>query len=175
MELKGEEIVNRVASSSLITFDLEDLYTPGERVEFDIAPQLHQGLILREKEFRDFVKTRDWSEYNGKLVAVNCSADAVVPTWAYMLVAIALSPFARHIIFGSLEELEIDLFRKKLETVNWLDYKDSKVVIKGCSKVNVPTTLYLEVASKLTPLVSSLMFGEPCSTVPLFKRNISKK
>jgi hypothetical protein len=175
MELKGDEIVNRVASSSLITFDLEDFYTPGERVEFDIAPQLYQALILREKEFRDFVKTNSWSEYKGKLVAVKCSADAVVPTWAYMLVAIALSPFATHTIFGSLEELEIDLFRKKLEAVNWLDYKDSKVVVKGCSKVNVPTTLYVEVANKLTPLVSSLMFGEPCSTVPLFKRNIVKK
>lgn len=175
MELKGEEIVNRVASSSLITFDLEDLYTPGERVEFDIAPHLYQGLILREKEFRDFVKTNDWAQYTDRLVAVKCSADAVVPTWAYMLVAIALSPFSRHLIFGSLEELEIDLFRKRLEKINWLDYKDTKVVVKGCSKVNVPTTLYVEVASKLTPLVSSLMFGEPCSTVPLFKRNNSKK
>jgi hypothetical protein len=175
MDLKDEEIVNRVASSSLITFDLEEFYTPGERIEFDIAPQLYQELILREKEFRDFVRTNDWAQYDGKLVAVKCSADAIVPTWAYMLVAIALTPFARHLIFGSLEELEIDLFRKKLETVNWLDYKGSKVVVKGCSKVNVPVTLYVEVANKLTPLVSSLMFGEPCSTVPLFKRGNSKK
>jgi hypothetical protein len=108
MEVNGEEIVNRVASSSLVTFDLENFYIQGERVGFDIASQLYQGLILREKEFREFVKANDWSVFNNKLVAINCSADAIVPTWAYMLLGIAVAPHARHVVFGSLEELEID-------------------------------------------------------------------
>jgi hypothetical protein len=170
MEVKGEEIVNRVTSSSLVTFDLEKFYVQGDRVGFDIASQLYQGLILREKEFREFVKANDWSVYKDKLIAINCSADAIVPTWAYMLLGIALGPYARHIVFGTPEELEIDLFRTQLRSVNWSDYQDAKVVVKGCSKVDVPTTLYVEVTNKLLPFASSIMFGEPCSTVPLYKK-----
>ena len=170
MEVNGEEIVNRVASSSLVTFDLEKFYSKGERVGFDIASQLYQGLILREKEFREFVKANDWSVFQNKFVAINCSVDAIVPTWAYMLVGISLAPYARHVVFGTIEELETDLFRKELQSVNWSEYQDAKVVVKGCSKVNVPTTLYVEVTNKLVPFASSIMFGEPCSTVPLYKK-----
>jgi hypothetical protein len=165
-----DQIVNRVAASSLVTFDLEKFYTPGERVVLDIKGQLYHELILREKDFRDYIKTHDWSSYRGKFVAISCSADAVIPTWAYMLVAIALEPFAAKVIFGNLEELEIELFRERLAAVNWDEFSGEKVVVKGCSKINVPVALYVDVISKLKPRAASLMFGEPCSTVPLFKK-----
>ncbi|MBS1505839.1 MAG: DUF2480 family protein [Bacteroidetes bacterium] len=165
-----EQIVNRVAASNLITFDLEELYPVGDRVSFDIKDLLFQGLILKEKDFRDFIKNHDWAQYTGKHVAVTCTADAIVPTWAFMVVAVALKPFASTVFFGSPDELENHLFMKKLDQVDWNKFLDAKVVVKGCSKVNVPVSAYVEVANRLQPLVSSLMFGEPCSTVPLFKR-----
>jgi hypothetical protein len=164
------EIVNRVASSALVSFDLEEHYQQGDRVLLDIKDQLFQGLILKEKDFRNYIKNNDWSQYQNKFVAITCSADAIVPTWAYMLLSIALEPFSNEIVFGSLEELEIQLFRYALNKINWLEYKDKKVVIKGCSKVNVPVAIYVEATNKLKPLASSIMFGEPCSTVPLYKR-----
>jgi len=165
-----KEIINRVASSSLITFDLEDYYQAGERVVIDIKDQLFQGIILKEKNFRDFLKSNDWSQYKDKFVAITCSADAIVPVWAYMLLGISLEPYARQVVFGSPEELEIEIFRSVLNKVDWAKYKDSKIVVKGCSKVNVPSAIYVEVANKLRPFVSSLMFGEACSTVPLYKK-----
>lgn len=165
-----EQIVNRVAASNLITFDLEELYPAGDRVLFDVKDLLFQGLILKEKEFRDFVKNHDWSQYSGKHVAVACSADAIVPTWAFMVVAVALRPFAATVFFGTLDELETHLFRQRLDQVDWNKFSEAKVVVKGCSKVNVPVSAYVEVVNHLQPIVSSLMFGEPCSTVPLFKR-----
>jgi hypothetical protein len=168
-----EEIINRVSTSSLITFDLEELYQPGDRVLLDIKDQLFQGLILREKDFRDFIKAHDWSQYQNKFVAIQCSADAIVPTWAYMLLSIALKDFARRIVFGTLNELESQLYYDTLSSIDWSIYKDAKVVIKGCSKVNVPVSAYVEVTSKLKSLAASLMFGEPCSTVPLYKRSKS--
>ncbi len=164
------EIINRVSSSSLVSFDLEEYYQPGERVLIDIKDQLFQELILREKDFRNYIKTHDWSQYKDKFVAIHCSADAIVPTWAYMLLAIALEPYSKQIVFGLLENLEEQLFRTALSKVDWLNYKDAKVVIKGCSKVNVPVSIYVEATNRLKPIASSLMFGEPCSTVPLYKR-----
>jgi hypothetical protein len=165
-----DQIINRVANSSLLTFDLEDYFVPGERVPLDIKDQLFEGLILREKDFRDFIRTNPWDKFQGKFVAIHCSVDAIVPTWAYMLLAIALEPFARKVVFGTLEELEVAIFQDSLKNVDWSQFKDSKVVIKGCSKVNVPVAMYVEVANKLRPFVSSIMYGEPCSTVPLFKK-----
>jgi hypothetical protein len=165
-----QQIVNKVANSALITFNLEDYYEPGDRVLIDIKDQLYQGLLLREKDFRDFIRNHDWTQYKNSFVAVTCSTDAIVPTWAYMLLSIALNPFAKKIIFGSLVDLEIELFRSALRKINWSEFKDAKVVIKGCSKVDVPVAIYLEATNQLKPLVNSLMFGEPCSTVPLFKR-----
>lgn len=166
-----EQIINKVANSSLITFNLEDYYEHGERVLLDIKDQLYEGLLLREKDFRDFIKTHDWAAYENKLVAITCSTDAIVPTWAYMLLASALQPFARRVVFGSLQDLEIENYRNTLSKISWSDYADAKVVIKGCSKVDVPVAIYVEVINLLRPYASSLMFGEPCSTVPLFKRS----
>jgi hypothetical protein len=165
-----DEIINRVTASNLITFDLEALYSPGERVLFDIKDLLFQGLILKEKDFRDFIKQRDWSEFKGKQVAITCSADAIVPTWAFMLLATVLQPFAQNVIFGSLEDLEKTLFLQKLNLVDWKKFANEKVVIKGCSKVEVPVAAYVEAVNRLRPLASSIMFGEACSTVPLFKQ-----
>lgn len=164
-------IVNRVASSSIRTFDLEELFVPGERVLFDIKDQLYQGVILREKEFRDFIRIHNWPGYAGKFVAVTCSADAIVPTWAYMLLASVLEPHALGIAFGDLEDLEVKIFLDRLATVDWQHYKDAKVVIKGCSKVTVPTAAYVEATRRLRPIAASIMFGEPCSTVPVFKKS----
>ncbi|HEX6223831.1 MAG TPA: DUF2480 family protein [Chryseolinea sp.] len=166
-----EQIINKVANSALITFNLEDYYEPGERILLDIKDQLYEGLILREKDFRDFIKNHDWTEYQDKFVAITCSADAIVPTWAYMLLAIALKPFAKRLIFGSLQELEIENFRQALSKIKWSDFKDAKVVVKGCSKVDVPVAIYVDVVNQLRPYAASLMFGEPCSTVPLFKKS----
>jgi hypothetical protein len=166
----NEQIVNKVASSSLVTFDLEKYFEPGERILLDIKEQLYEGLVLREKDFRAFIKNHDWSKYENKLVAITCSTDAIVPTWAYMLLAIALKPYASRVFFGSLLELEIDIYREALNNIEWSSFKDAKVVIKGCSKVEVPVAIYVYVVNKLLPYASSLMFGEPCSTVPLFKR-----
>lgn len=167
--MKEDEIVNRVSSSSLVTFDLETYYTAGERVLLDIKDQLYQGLILKEKDFRLFIKNHDWSAYNNKFVAITCSADAIVPTWAFMLVAIALEGHAPKVVFGNLDDLEIELFRVSLNEVKWSDFANAKVVIKGCSKINVPTALYVDVIARIKPFAATLMFGEPCSTVPLYK------
>jgi hypothetical protein len=165
-----DQIINRVAGSALVTFDLEEYYQPGERVLLDIKPWLFQELIVKEKEFRDFVRNHDWSQYQDKFLAITCSADAIVPHWAYMLVTIAAGPFAKHVVLGTLEELETDLFRRALAAVEWSQFKGAKVVVKGCSKVSVPTAVYVDVTRELKPLVASLMFGEPCSTVPLYKK-----
>ena len=164
------QIINKVAKSALQTLDLEEFYVPGERIVFDLKDHLHQGLILKEKDFREFIKSNDWSTYTGKHVAIQCTADAIVPTWAYMLLSVALRPFAKTIIFGSLEELEVQLFKDALGKVDWNIYQDGKVVIKGCSTVNVPVATYVEVTNRLRPIATSIMFGEPCSTVPIFKK-----
>jgi hypothetical protein len=170
MQEPQDQIVNRVTNSSLVTFDLEDYFVPGVRVQLDIKDQLYEGLILKEKDFREFIKGNRWEEFQDKFVAIHCSVDAIVPTWAYMLLAIAMEPFARKVVFGTLEELEVAIFQDSLKSVDWASFKDSKVVIKGCSKVNVPVAMYVDVVNKLRPYVSGIMYGEPCSTVPLFKK-----
>lgn len=164
------EIVNRVVNSGLITFDLEDYYHQGERVVYDLKDNLFMGMILKEKDFREFLKTNDWSVYAGKNVAITCSEDAIIPTWAYMLLQIYLEPHANMVIFGTLEDLENKLYEAALSKVNFQDFQDKRVVIKGCSKVSVPTYAYVELTRRLKPYAQSLMFGEPCSTVPLYKR-----
>ena len=165
-----EEIVNRVAKSGLVSLDLETYYHHGERVVYDLKDNLFMGMILKEKDFREFLKTHDWSQYAGKNVAIICSEDAVVPTWAYMLLALHLSPQAHTLVFGSLLELENKLFFEALSQINPEDFRDARVVVKGCSKYPVPTAAYVEITQKLLPVVQSLLFGEPCSTVPLYKR-----
>lgn len=165
-----ENIVNKVAQSGLISFDLAELYPRGERVLYDIKDNLFHGLILREKDFREFVKEHDWSSYSAKYVAIICSADAVVPTWAYMLLASKLAPYASSVIFGDLDILETLLFQQALDQLDLEIYRDQRVVIKGCGDIAVPTSAYVQLTSKLTGIVKSIMYGEPCSTVPIYKR-----
>lgn len=165
------EIVNRVANSAIKSFDLEELFQPGERVLLDIKDQLYQGLVLKEKDFRNFIRSHDWAQYQNQFVAITCSEDAIVPTWAYMLITSALEPFAPTIVFGDLEDLESKLFFESLSRIDWRQFQDEKVVIKGCSKVSVPTAAYVEATRLLRPYAASIMFGEPCSTVPVYKRS----
>lgn len=166
----SEEIINRVANSGLITFDLEVYYPKGERASIDLKDLLYKGLILREKDIREFAETEDWSKYLNKLVTVFCSTDAVIPTWAFMLIGTKLQPFAARIFYGNPEALELQLYMEALSNINPEDFKDARVVVKGCGDLPVPVGAYLEITRLLTPVVKSLMFGEPCSTVPIYKR-----
>lgn len=163
-------IINKVALSGIITIDLEEFYPQGERVLFDIKDLLFQGLILREKDFREFVKNEDWSKYKNKYVALICSADAIVPTWAYMLLATQLEPYVKKVVFGNLEILETILYNEILGNLNINDYKDARIVIKGCGHLPVPKAAYVEIARLLRPVAKSIMYGEACSTVPLYKQ-----
>lgn len=166
------EIVNRVAGSGLVSLDLEAYYHPGERVQYDLKDNLYMGLILREKEFRAFLKEHDWSRYRGKNVAITCTEDAIIPTWAYMLLTLQLQPYAHMIVFGTLADLEEKLYFDAIAAIKPENYQNARVVVKGCSKVPVPTAAYVELTRVLQPVVQSLLFGEPCSTVPLYKRSI---
>lgn len=164
------EIVNRVATSGIVSLDLEDLYHPGERVLYDLKDNLFMGMILREKDFREFLKSHDWTQYTGKNVAITCSEDAIIPTWAYMLLATHLQPYVNELAFGSLENLEEALYDKAINQLDISEFEGKKVVVKGCSKVDVPMSAYMTVSRLLKPVVQSLMFGEPCSTVPVYKK-----
>ncbi len=166
----AEEIINRVANSKLVTIDLEDYYPKGQRVLFDIKDWLFQELILKESDFRTFVKEHDWSQYQDQYVAITCSTDAIIPAWAFMLVSIALKPYAKYNITGNLEDLETALYHDIIEELNLTDYEDKPVIIKGCSKKPVPLAAYSMITNKLKPVAKSIMFGEACSNVPLFKR-----
>jgi hypothetical protein len=165
-----DEIINKVSQSGLITIDLEEYYPAGERVLFDIKDHLFQGLILREKDFREFIKNEDWSKYKDKYVALTCSADAIVPTWAYMLLATHLEPVAKRVIFGNLETLETILYNEILSKINTADYADARIVIKGCGNLPVPKAAFVQITNILRPIAKSIMYGEPCSTVPLYKK-----
>jgi hypothetical protein len=165
-----KEIINRVDQSGLTEFNLEDLYPKGTRSVIDVKENLFQGLILREKDFREFVKNEEWSKYKDQFVAITCTADAIVPTWAYMLLATALEPFAKKIVFGDLKTLETILFHEALSKIHPEDYRDKRVVIKGCSNLPVPESAYVELTRLLNPVAKSIMYGEPCSTVPIMKR-----
>ncbi len=165
-----EEITNKVANSGLITIDLGEMYPQGERVVIDIKPQLFKQLILREKDFREFISTNDWLQYKDKYVALTCTADAIIPDWTWMLLASALEPFAKKIVFGDLEKLETVLFEESLSHFDAEQFRDARVVVKGCGDKPVPKTAYIELVRKLQPVVKSIMYGEPCSTVPVYKR-----
>lgn len=164
------DIVNKVAQSGLITIDLEDMYPEGDRVLFDISHLLFEGLLLREKDFREFIAQHEWSGYASKHVALYCSTDAIIPRWAWMLLATALSPFARTIVVGDLESLESHLYMEVLRNINPEDYRDQRVVIKGCSNKPVPAQAYARLTEILRPIAKSILYGEPCSTVPVYKR-----
>lgn len=166
----AEEIVNRVANSKLITIDLEDLYPQGQRILFDIKDWLLEGLVLREKEFRASAKAHDWSQYQGTYVALTCSTDAIIPGWAFMLLTTYLSPVAKKVVTGDLEMLETMIYSEILQDLDLSPYQDLPVIVKGCSRKPVPKNAYLQLISKLQPVAKSIMYGEACSSVPLFKR-----
>jgi len=164
------EIINRIAKSPIVTIDLEQFYVAGERVSFDLQGYLYQGLVLREKEFRESLKNLDWEKFRGKHVAVYCSVDAIVPSWAYMLVMTYLQGVCREMVVGDLEALEQYLFQKSLQSIDPSEYSDRPVVVKGCSKVVVPLYAYGEIVRILMGSARSIMYGEPCSTVPIYKK-----
>jgi len=167
----ADEIINKVAQSGIVTIDLEEYYPEGKRVILDIKPLLFQELILKEKDFRDHLKNEDWSKYQDCYVAITCSNDAIVPTWAYMLLTLSLEPFAKKIVFGTLETLETVLYQEIIDKMDVLKYKDARIVIKGCGDKAVTISAYVALAKKLKPLAKSIMYGEPCSTVPLYKQS----
>lgn len=164
------EIVNRVAASKLVTIDLEEFYPPGERVVIDLKDWLYEGLVLREKDFRSAVKAHDWSVYEGKYAAVLCSTDAIIPSWAYLLVTISLAPYVKKVVIGSLQLLESQLYQSIIESLPLESYKGRPIIIKGCSEKNIPETAYASLVTHLLPVAGSLMYGEACSSVPLFKK-----
>ena len=167
---KEEEIINRVANSVLQVFDLEDYYPEGERVGLDISGWLWEGFVLREKEFRDTLKNHNWEQYNGKFISLYCSTDAIVPAWAYMLITTYLQPFAKNIIQGRDEDINIQLYQEILNNLDYSEYEGKPVIIKGCSRKPVPQEAYVMATQKLMLVAKSLMFGEACSSVPLYKK-----
>lgn len=166
----SEALVNKVAESGLISFDLEEYYPKGTIKLFDLKDYLFMGLILKEKDFRAALQTTDWDAYKDAHVAITCSADAIIPMWAYMLVASYLQPFAKDVVFGDEQKLISTLLLKNLDAVKGEEYTDKRVVVKGCGDVAIPETAYVEITNKLRPFAKSIMYGEPCSTVPIYKK-----
>ena len=163
-------LVNRVANSGLVTIDLEAFYPEGAVVGFDLKDHLFMGLILKEKEFREALKAHDWAQYAGKNLAVYCSADAIIPMWAYMLVAAHAAAHARDVALCTPDQFVETAYLKTLATLDPNDYAGKRLVIKGCSDKPVPPSAYLEITRRLQPVAQSILFGEPCSTVPVFKK-----
>lgn len=163
-------IINRVANSKLVTINLEDYYPDGKRVLFDIKEWLFQELVLKEKDFRDYIKNHDWNQYKNQYVAITCSADAIIPDWAFMLLVVNLEPFVEKCHIGSLEDLETSIYQDIINTIDGTIYQDKPVIIKGCSNKPVPINAYVLITNKLKPYAKSIMYGEACSFVPLFKR-----
>lgn len=165
-----DEIVNKVANSALEVFDLEDFYPKENRSEIDISQWLLEGILLKEKEFRAQLNQYNWAQYQGQNVAVFCSTDAIVPAWAAVLVAIQLAPFAKKIISGTFEDLDSALFQELLSKIDYSVYEGKSVILKGCSKKPVPMSAYVLAAQFLQPFAKSIMYGEACSAVPLYKK-----
>ena len=163
-------IINKVSESALTTLDLAEYYPKDEIAVFDLKDHLFMGLILKEKDFRATLQTYDWIQYQGKIVAVTCSADAIIPVWAYMLVASNLQPVAKEVFFGNEKSVLSNLLLKNLSAIDGEAYVDKRIVVKGCGDVEIPEAAYVEITRKLRPFVKSIMYGEPCSTVPIYKR-----
>ncbi|MBR9845211.1 MAG: DUF2480 family protein [Algicola sp.] len=166
----ADDIINRVALSKLVVIDLEDYYPQGKRVLFDIKDWLFEGFVLREKEFRQHVAQHDWAQYRDQYVALTCSTDAIVPAWAYMLITIELATYSRKTVIGDLDLLETSIYQ---DIINGLDvnvYQDKSLIIKGCSNKPVPDNAYVLLSETLQPVAKSIMYGEACSSVPLFKK-----
>lgn len=166
----SEEIVNKVANSALEVFDLEDYYPKGIRTQIDISQWLYEGFLLREKDFREALKNHDWSQYQDHLVAIYCSTEAIIPAWANILVTSYLVPFVRRAVLGTVSDLESSLYQDILSKVDYSNYQDKPIILKGCSKKPVPESAYILAIQYLQPVAKSIMYGEACSAVPLFKR-----
>lgn len=166
----SEAIVNKVASSGLITLNLEDFLSKEEAMVFDLKDHLFMGLILKEKDFREALKNLDWSVYADKNVAITCSADAIIPLWAYMLVTTYLQPVAHTIYVGTAEELQKHLLLQNISAISVTEYADQRIVVKGCGDIPIGAFAYAEITKVLLPVVKSIMYGEPCSTVPIYKK-----
>ena len=166
----SEEIINRVENSNLIQVSLDEFYPKGERILFDIKGFLKEEIILVEKEFRDKVKNTNWEGYQGQYVGVVCSVDAIVPLWAFMLIASQLEPFAKKVIYGNREDLEKAIFSDVFSGIDFNDYKDRSVILKGCGKYPIPESVVVDFSIKLQKVAKNIMFGEACSTVPLYKK-----
>lgn len=166
--------VNKVAESGIVTINLEDFFPEQEIAVFDMKDYLFMGLILKEKDFREALKVLDIQQFAGKDVALTCSADAIVPMWAYMLVASALQPVARNVFFGDKDSVSNKILIKNIDGIEAADYVDKRIVIKGCGELPISEEAYMEVTKKLRPVAKSIMYGEPCSTVPVFKKAVAK-
>lgn len=166
----AEEIINRVANSKLVVVDLEDFYPSGKRIVFDIKDWLFEGFVLREKDFRQQVSLHDWTQYKDTYVALTCSSDAIIPAWAYMLLAMHLESYSKKTVIGNLEQLETSLYQTIIENLDVTSFKGQPIIIKGCSNKPVPSNAYILLSQKLKPIAKSIMYGEACSSVPLFKR-----
>ncbi|GFZ89395.1 hypothetical protein GCM10011531_21160 [Aquaticitalea lipolytica] len=166
----ADEIINRVANSKLIVVDLEDYYPKGERTLFDIKDWLYEELVLREKDFRDYVSKHNWEQYQDHYVALTCTSDAIVPAWAFMLVTMQLQPYAKRIIIGDLQQLETSIYQDIIQNLDTNSFLDKPLIIKGCSNKPVPENAYILLSQKLKPIAKSIMYGEACSSVPLYKK-----
>lgn len=164
------EIVNRVSNSKLVVVDLEDYYPKGRRTVVDIKEWLYEELVLREKDFREQAKQHDWSQYQDDFVALTCTSDAIVPAWAFMLLTMELQPYAKKITLGSLEQLETSIYQEIIQNLDVSEFEDKPLIIKGCSNKPVPANAYIFLSQKLLPFAKSIMYGEACSSVPLYKR-----
>jgi len=167
--MKGE-IVNKVAESKLITFDLESQYPKEEKLLFDIKDWLEKGFILKEKEFRQLAKNHNWEQYKNKFVAIFCSSDAILPSWAFMLLTTYLIPFAKKIVRGNLEDLDNAIFLEVINNMPLEKFKDSAIIIAGCSEKKISDNVFVQLIQKIQPVAKSVFYGEACSSVPLFKR-----
>lgn len=165
-----DEIINKVANSTLEVFDLEDYYPKGIRTQIDISQWLLEGFLLKEKDFREGLKNHDWSQYENHYVAIHCATDAIIPAWATILVTVYLAPFAKKVIAGSLSDLETSLYQEILPALDYSKYQDKSVILKGCSKKPVPESAYILAIQKLQVYAKSIMYGEACSAVPLYKK-----
>ncbi len=168
--MSDDLMINKVAESGLITIDLEDYYPKEEVAVFDMKDHLFMGLILKEKDFREALKNLDFSSYQNKNVAITCTADAVIPMWAYMLVASVLQPTAKEVLFGTAEEAKTQLLLNNISKISVAEYTDKRVVIKGCGEKPIGESAYLQATKLLRPVAKSIMYGEPCSTVPIYKK-----
>jgi hypothetical protein len=165
-----DEIVNKVANSVLEVFDLEEYYSKGARTQIDISQWLYEGIVLKEKDFREALKNHDWSQYENHFVAIHCSTDAIIPAWASILVTVHAATFAKKVVSGNLQALESYLYQEILQKIDYSIYQDKPVIIKGCSKKPVPESAYIMAVQHLQPFARSIMYGEACSAVPLYKR-----